>query len=129
MMMACDRAIGPFASPELARRAFDLLAGKFAKGIAYDKSSARIKDIDGRLHLHDELQHISKACVSPYAGHEIPGFEELGLEPDKIYQLLRDPVELAKAAPTFNGIPLAKYCCARACGPVANSGKRAVQAL
>ena len=68
MMMACDRAIGPFASPELARRAFDLLAGKFAKGIAYDKSSARIKDIDGRLHLHDELQHISKACVSPYAG-------------------------------------------------------------
>ena len=32
--------------------------------------------------------------------------KELGLEPDRIYKLYRDPQELAKAAPSFNGIQL-----------------------
>jgi hypothetical protein len=29
-----------------------------------------------------------------------------GLDPDRVYQLLRDPDELAKGAPTFNNIPM-----------------------
>lgn len=71
--------------------------------IALDKSSRRI-DADGRLHV--DRSHISKATVNPYYGREIPGFESLGLEPDKIYRLLRDPVELERAAPTFARLPI-----------------------
>lgn len=61
-------------------------------------------DKDGRLHI--ELTPISKANVCPYYGREIPNSRSLGLQPDKVYYLLRDPKELAKAASTFNNIPL-----------------------
>lgn len=70
--------------------------------LAIDKKSVRSFDSDGRLHV--AYTPISKANVCPYLGHEIPNSEQLGLEPDKIYQLLRHPDEIAKAAPTFNGI-------------------------
>lgn len=70
---------------------------------AFDKSARRI-DADGRLHV--ERSHISKAAVNPYYGSEIPGYQELGLEPDKVYRLLRDPIELEKAAPTFARLPI-----------------------
>jgi uncharacterized protein len=61
-------------------------------------------DRDGRLHV--EMANISKAGVCPYRGKEIPGWQQLGLDPNRTYQLLRDPDELRKAAPTFNGLPL-----------------------
>lgn len=61
-------------------------------------------DVDGRLHIPDNL--ISKATVNPYFGHEIPGWQELGLDPDKVYNLLRPPEELDKAKETFNNIPV-----------------------
>lgn len=70
---------------------------------AFDKS-ARSYDADGRLHVR--VSNISKAMVSPYYGREIPDADKLGLEPAKVYHLLRDPDELAKAAPTFNNLPL-----------------------
>ena len=66
--------------------------------LAFDRSARRI-DADGRLHV--DRFHISKATVNPYYGKEIPGYEALGLQPDKVYRLLRDPVELERAAPTF----------------------------
>lgn len=69
--------------------------------VALDRSLRR-KDDDGRLHI--EWTPISKATVNPYYGREIPGCQELGLDPDRIYQLWRHPEELAKAAPTFNNI-------------------------
>jgi hypothetical protein len=72
--------------------------------ITADKKSVRSFDPDGRLHV--AVTNISKACVNPYYGHEIPGYEIMGLEPNKIYQLFRDPDELKKAAETFNGVPL-----------------------
>ncbi len=72
--------------------------------IALDEQSVRDFDVDGRLHV--AITHISKATVNPYLGHEIPGWEMLQLDPNKIYYLLRDPEELRKAAPTFNGIPV-----------------------
>lgn len=73
--------------------------------IALDRASVRrYSEKDG--HLHVESSHITKAMVSPYYGHEIPGYEQLGLQPDRVYQLLRDPDELAKAADTFNRLPL-----------------------
>jgi hypothetical protein len=58
--------------------------------------------------LHISRSHISKACVNPYYGREIPRADGLGLDPDKIYYLLRAPDELAKAAPTFARLPILK---------------------
>lgn len=78
--------------------------GQDAIRIALDRASVRTIDADGRLHV--AVSHISKATVNPYMGNEIPGWESLGLEPERVYQLLRDPGELAQAAPTFNNIPL-----------------------
>jgi hypothetical protein len=72
--------------------------------LAFDRATVRSFDKDGRLHI--ELTPISKANVCPYYGREIPNSKALGLQPDKIYYLLRDPKELAKAATTFNNIPL-----------------------
>lgn len=72
--------------------------------LAFDRASVRTKDVDGRLHV--EITNISKAAVNPYLGREIPGCEALGLDPGKVYQLLRHPDELAKGAPTFNNLPL-----------------------
>jgi hypothetical protein len=72
--------------------------------LAFDRASVRTIDQDGRLHV--EVSNISKAAVNPYQGKEIPDSESLGLDPNKIYNLLRDPEELKKAAPTFNNIPL-----------------------
>lgn len=74
--------------------------------IAMDRApdTVRSYDVDGRLHV--ETSHISKANICPYLGREIPGWQELGLDGDRIYNLLRDPEELAKAAPTFNNLPV-----------------------
>ncbi len=66
--------------------------------------TARSYDADG--HLRISKSHISKACVNPYYGREIPGGDKLGLDPDKIYLMFRDPVELARAASTFAGKPI-----------------------
>ena len=72
--------------------------------LALDRASVRSYDADGRLHV--AAANISKAAVNGYRGREIPDFEALGLDPDREYQLLRDPAELAKAARTFNNLPL-----------------------
>jgi hypothetical protein len=73
-----------------------------ANVIGFD--SARSYDKDGRLHI--SRTHISKSCVNPYYGREIPRSEGLGLDPNRIYYLLRDPEELRKAAPTFARLPI-----------------------
>jgi len=71
--------------------------------IALDKS-LRIKDKDGRLHV--AKSHISKATVNPYYGCEIPNFEKLGLDAEKVYMLFRDPKELERAASSFARLPI-----------------------
>lgn len=72
--------------------------------LAMDRNSVRSFDQDG--HLRVEMTPISKANVCPYYGREIPDFEALGLDPNRLYNLYRDADELAKAAPTFIGKPL-----------------------
>lgn len=78
--------------------------------LAMDRDSVRSFDQDGRMRV--AVTNISKAIVNPYKGSEIPGYHEdtgkhdLGLDPDKIYRLLRDPEELRKSVPTWNGIQL-----------------------
>jgi uncharacterized protein len=71
--------------------------------LAYDRS-LRVKDIDGRLHVRD--CRISKANICPYLGREIPDWDKLGLDPDRVYNLYRDAGALAAAAPTAERIPL-----------------------
>jgi len=41
-----------------------------------------------------------------YFGREIPNWQELGLDADRVYRLYRDPEELAKGASTFNNLPI-----------------------
>lgn len=72
--------------------------------IAMDRDSVREKRSSGQLIV--KRTHISKANVCPYRGNEIPGWEALGLEKDKVYQMLRDPEELRKGASTLNGVQL-----------------------
>lgn len=73
--------------------------------LAYDRmGSVRTVDADGRLRV--AKTPISKANVCPYRGKEIPGWDKLGLDPERIYRLLRDPQELEKGAHTFNGLPV-----------------------
>lgn len=70
---------------------------------AYDRS---LRTIDADGHMRVEMSRISKAAINPYRGSEIPKWRELGLDPDRIYRLFRDPRELAKGAQTFDGKPL-----------------------
>ena len=76
------------------------------EGLAFDRAKVTVRktDADGRMHV--EVSNISKACVNPYIGHEIPDYRRLGLQADKVYHLLRDPKEIEKGAHTFNNIPL-----------------------
>lgn len=72
--------------------------------LAFDRATVRTYSKDGVMHV--AISPISKAMVCPYYGREIPDSEALGLDPNKIYYLLRDPEELEKAASTFNNLPL-----------------------
>ncbi|MDC9598771.1 DUF2213 domain-containing protein [Xenorhabdus anantnagensis] len=67
--------------------------------LAFDRS---MRSKDGNGHLIVERTILSKAAVNPYRGKEIPGYERLGLDPEKVYRLLRDPLELERAAKTFS---------------------------
>ena len=73
------------------------------EAFAFDRSARRI-DADGRLHV--EASRISKANVCPYYGKEIPNYQSLGLQPDKVYRLYRDPVELERGAASFARLPI-----------------------
>lgn len=71
---------------------------------AFDKASARTIDSNGYMHV--AISNLTKEQVVPYMGNSIPGYKELGLEPDKVYQIYRPADEIEKAAETFNGLPL-----------------------
>ena len=68
------------------------------------QDSARRTDENGYLHV--EASALTKAAVNPYYGREIPGYEALGLEPDRIYQVLRPADELETAVGGFDGLPI-----------------------
>lgn len=72
--------------------------------LAMDRASVRTTDHDGRLHV--AVANVSKAAVNEYRGSEVPDAAALGLDPHRIYQILRDPEELAKSVRTFNNIPV-----------------------
>jgi hypothetical protein len=97
--MAFDRGIIPAAFHH--RRS--ALSSQHVR-LAMDDASMRSISPDG--HMHVALSNISRAQVSPYWGHEIPDSEQLGLDPNTKYMLLRHPSELQKSAQTFNGLPI-----------------------
>lgn len=66
--------------------------------------SARTKDNNGYMHV--DVSNLTKEQVVPYLGNTIPGYKELGLDPEKIYQIYRPGDEIEKAADSFNGLPL-----------------------
>lgn len=72
--------------------------------LAMDRATVRRRDVNGYMHV--EVSNISKANVCPYYGSEIPGWQDMGLQADRLYQLYRDPDELARGAETFNNVPL-----------------------
>ncbi len=75
--------------------------------LAYDKHSLNsVRHYDENGFLHVDLCNITKEQVAPYYGREIPGWQELGLIPDKIYYGYRPFEEIKKAAETFNNLPL-----------------------
>ncbi|MBU6430071.1 MAG: DUF2213 domain-containing protein, partial [Cyanobacteria bacterium REEB65] len=74
--------------------------------LAMDRTPTSVRFRDANGYLHVEVSNISKANVCGYYGAEIPGARELGLQPDRLYQLYRDPDELDRAAETFNNVPL-----------------------
>lgn len=82
----------------------NLAATDSALRLALDRDSVRSFRRDGQLKV--ARANITKANICPYRGEEIPGWEELGLDQNRIYQLLRDPDELAKGAETSNGVQL-----------------------
>lgn len=67
--------------------------------VAFDKASARHTDENGHLIVDSTV--ITKAAVNPYYGKEIPNYEALGLDPEKVYNMLRDPDELKKGMHTL----------------------------
>lgn len=72
--------------------------------LAFDKETVRSFDKDGRMRV--AVSRISKADVNPYWGREIINWEELGLDPDRVYNVFRPPEELRRAASTFNKLPI-----------------------
>lgn len=72
--------------------------------LTFDAASKRRFDENGFMHV--ESSHITKEQVVPYRGREIPGWQERGLDPDKIYFGYRPLEELQKAVDTFNGLPI-----------------------
>ena len=74
--------------------------------IAFDRASVRTMDDNGFLHV--KISPFTKEQVAPYYGREIPGYRELGLDPDKIYYGYRPAEELSKpeTVASINGIPV-----------------------
>jgi hypothetical protein len=73
--------------------------------MAWDRrASVRSYDQDGHLRVADAV--LTAAGVSEYYGSEVPNGAALGLEPNRLYKILRPAEELKNAAPTLAGKPL-----------------------
>ena len=74
--------------------------------LAIDAESKRTYDENGFLHV--SISPLTRVQVAPYRGCEIPGWQELGLEPERIYKGYRPASELSKpeTIESVNGIPI-----------------------
>ena len=72
--------------------------------VAFDKASARSYDANGHLIVDSTV--ITKAAVNPYYGKEIPDYESLGLDPEKVYNSANIEVNLSTTIADFNVIAI-----------------------
>lgn len=75
--------------------------------LAFDEAMTfRWHDADGRLHV--DKSNLTRVQVAPYRGSEIPGWETLGLDPDKVYYGYRPASELSdpETVRSVIGIPI-----------------------
>lgn len=73
---------------------------------ALDAARGSVRREDANGYLHVAWSNVTRVQVAPYFGKEIPEYEKLGLDPEKIYYGYRSAEELEKATPTLNAIPL-----------------------
>lgn len=74
--------------------------------VALDAESKRTYDGNGFLHV--SISPLTRVQVAPYHGSEIPGWQSLGLDPERIYKGYRSADELSKpeTIESVNGIPI-----------------------
>ena len=74
--------------------------------VALDAESKRTYDDNGFLHV--SISPLTRVQVAPYHGSEIPGWQSLGLDPERIYKGYRSADELSKpeTIESVNGIPI-----------------------
>lgn len=75
--------------------------------IAFDAKPS-MRSIDSNGFMHVKISPFTKEQVAPYYGREIPGWEELKLDPQKVYMGYRPAEELKKPETinSINGIPV-----------------------
>lgn len=96
---------GPFVSKEKAEEVERAAYANGYRGDSYDMgSSVRTYDDYGRMNITQ--CNISKECVSPYRGSSLPGWRDLGLNPERLYYIYRPAEELIRAADSFNNVPV-----------------------
>lgn len=67
-------------------------------------TNRRIDPVSGYLIVEDNI--FTEAGVSPYRGREIQGYEELGLDQDRIYNVYRPFEEIQKGVASLRGVPV-----------------------
>lgn len=75
--------------------------------LAFDKAMTfRWHDEDGRLHV--DKSNLTRVQVAPYRGTEIPGWDEKGLDPERVYYGYRPASELSdpETIRSVIGIPI-----------------------
>lgn len=72
--------------------------------LTFDLATARAYDDDGRMHV--SATPISKANVCEYWGREIPDWQSLRLNPNRVYRMYRHPEALRAACDSFARQPL-----------------------
>lgn len=115
--LGMDEALAALAAEVNAQRAPVLAFDRAPEGLelerrgivvklAFDRDTGQGQEVDGFERLHVKRAPITKAGINPYYGREIPKGNELGLDPAKVYRLLRHPDEIKKSASTFHNLPL-----------------------
>lgn len=73
--------------------------------MSFDSAPSQ-RRVDENGFMHVDSCHVTKEQVVKYYGREIPGWRELGLDPERLYNVYRPGDEIEKAAATFDGLPL-----------------------
>jgi len=96
---------GPFDTREKAEEVEKLTYANGYGGDSYDMSSS-VRSFDDYGRMDIAKCNISKECVSEYRGSSLPGWQALGLNPDRTYYIYRPAEELIRAADSFNNVPV-----------------------